>query len=372
MKPLFLFGTLRFLPLLETVLGTLDHLSMTHAELPGFLVRSVDEGPFPMIVSAPDGKTTGLLVQGLRQTDFDRLDFYEGAFGYIAQQVMLADGQEALVYFPQPDLWTPHGEWSFEEWRDQYGALSIHAAREAMSYHGVKPPAEVGAMFPMIRSRAWSRMNAMNSKHGALTLSGTVEITEQRRPYANYFTLEEYDLRHDRFDGSLSPEVSRAVFISSDAALVLPYDPHRDRVLLVEQVRLGPVARGDRAVWQLEPIAGRVDAGESAEQAARREAFEEAGLELEALEPVAEAYCSPGSSSEFYYIYVGLADLADEVAGLGGLEAEDEDIRSHLVSFDALMEMCANLEISNAPLILACYWLAHHRDRLRNGADDTL
>ena len=44
------------------------------------------------------------------------------------------------------------------------------------------------------------------------------------------------------------------------------HDPVRDRVLVVEQFRMGPYARGDRHPWQLEPIAGRIDGGESAEQ----------------------------------------------------------------------------------------------------------
>ena len=72
-----------------------------------------------------------------------------------------------------------------------------------------------------------------------------------------------------------------------------------------------------------------------------------------------------GSSSEFFYIYVGLADLHDGLEGTGGLASEHEDIRCHLLSFDKLMEMTESFAVRNAPLALAALWLARHRDRLR-------
>jgi nudix-type nucleoside diphosphatase (YffH/AdpP family) len=143
-------------------------------------------------------------------------------------------------------------------------------------------------------------------------------------------------------------------------------------VLVVEQIRLGPVVRGDRTQWQLEPIAGRVDAGETPEEAVRREAVEEAGLKLGALEKIGEVYPSPGTSSEFYYLYLGLADLTDDSAGTGGLADENEDIRSRVMSFDELMMRVESFDIANAPLGMAAYYLAYHRDRLRSvGTADT-
>jgi nudix-type nucleoside diphosphatase (YffH/AdpP family) len=237
-----------------------------------------------------------------------------------------------------------------------------------MGYLGTVSPQDVARMFPMIRARAWSRVNARHSVHGEGTLSGRVEVTRRFRAYADYFALDDYVLSHETFAGRMTRELKRAVFLASDAALVLPYDPRHDRVLLVEQMRMGPLARGDGSLWQLEPIAGRLDPGEAPQDAARREALEETGLALGALEAVAEAYCSPGNSSEFYYIYVGLADLPDRVAGTGGLDAEDEDIRSHVMSFKRLMDLCESRKVCNAPLVLAAYWLAHHRSRLRADA----
>lgn len=369
MISLFFYGTLRHLPLLEIVLGRpADDIDVTPDVLPEHAVLAVAEGPFPCIVPRAGVFAEGVLVKGLSPQDIERLNFYEGSFAYDLCDVTLQSGQTAQVYFPQEGLWTPKTAWDLQQWEADWGALSCFAAREVMDYLGRYSAAQVARMFPMIRMRAASMVNAAQSTQGQGTLHGKVDIARINRVYTNYFALNEYHLSHERFDGSMSDVLERAVFLASDAALVLPYDPVRDRVMLVEQMRMGPVARGDRALWQFEPIAGRVDPGETPEQTAHRESMEEAGIALQSLEKVAEVYASPGCSTEFFYIYIGLADLPDRATGIGGLETEDEDIRSHLMSFDALMQMVDALQAANSPLVIAAYWLARHRDRLRLGA----
>lgn len=370
-RPLFVFGTLIYPPLLEAVVGDAAHLKLTPARLAGYRVSGVAGGNFPGIESHPDSFADGMTIGGLTAADKARLDFYEKAFDYAREGAVLDDGREVDVYLPARDRWTLRGPWSLDDWIRDESEISLRAAREVMEYVGRKTPGETGRMFPMIRARAWSSVNAGKSRHGAGTLHGTVTVTQHERPYASYFAVDEYMLRHERFDGTMSQEVLRAVFRAPDAALVLPYDPVRDRVLVVEQIRMGPLARGDRSLWQFEPVAGRLDPGEAPQDAARREAHEEAGLEIGEMWPIAETYCSPGNSSEFYYIYLGFADLPDRATGTGGLEAEHEDIRSHLLSFDALMTLCDAQRAANAPLVMAAYWLARHRDRLRRKAGIT-
>ena len=367
MRNLFIYGTLRHLPLLELVLGRgAEALDLAPAILPGYRVSAAAEGPFPTIAKEDSADARGLLVRGLTGEDFARLDFYEGAFDYDLVPVTLADGEAAEVYLPQPGRWQEAGPWSLAEWEEDWAALSCHAAQEVMGYMGQRPRAEVDAMFPMVRRRAWQRVLAGLGGHDAAALRGRVEIIRRDRVYADFFALDEFTLRHETFAGGMSAEIERAVFVSADAALVLPYDPVRDRVLLVEQIRMGPLARGDAARWQLEPIAGHIDPGENPKDAARREALEEAGLTLTRLEPVANVYASPGNATEFFHIFVGLADLPDAVTGTGGLASEHEDIRSHLLSFEELMAQADAQALANAPLVASAYWLARHRDRLRS------
>jgi nudix-type nucleoside diphosphatase (YffH/AdpP family) len=159
--------------------------------------------------------------------------------------------------------------------------------------------------------------------------------------------------------------LTRELFVVGDAVTVLPYDPARDRVLVIEQFRMGPFGRGDPLPWQLEAIAGRIDPGETPEDAARREAVEEAGLLLGTLEKVAEYYPTPGAVAEYLFSYVALCDLPDGVDGVFGAEEEAEDIKGHLLSFDRLVEVMAAGEIGNAPLLLTVLWLQRERGRLR-------
>ncbi|MGJ8545492.1 MAG: NUDIX domain-containing protein [Sulfitobacter sp.] len=367
MRNLFFYGTLRHLPLLELVLGRgLDHIKQSPAVLGDYAALSVAEGPFPALTAQSGARAEGVFVEGLDARDIARLDFYEGSFAYDLIETRLEGGQMAEVYLPQPGRWQLRDAWSLAAWEAEWAALSVEAAREVMGYFGVKSRAQVDAMFPMIRARAASKLNAANSRHGAGLLGGEVQVQSHNRAYADYFMFDEYQLRHSKFDGSLSDVLDRGVFVTVDVAIVLPYDPVRDRVLLVEQFRIGPWRRGDKP-WQLEPIAGRLDPGEAPDDCARREAQEEAGISIGALEKIAECYPSPGTSTEFYHMYVGICDLPDEVAGLGGLPAEYEDIRSHLLSFEALMAMNAGCAVANAPLVTASYWLSHHRNRLRSG-----
>ena len=199
-------------------------------------------------------------------------------------------------------------------------------------------------------------------------LSGDdVEVLEQRRPYTNYFSMIEHDLRFRRFDGGMSARVTRAGLIAGDAATVLPYDAAADTVLLIEQFRFGPWARGDRRPWTLEPIAGRTDPGDDAEETARREAREEAGLEIGRLERIAAFYPTTGAMSEYVVSFVGLCDLSDRSGVVGGAAAEDEDILSHVIPFERLMHLVASGEAENAPLLISAWWLAANRDRLRRG-----
>ncbi|WP_299294361.1 NUDIX domain-containing protein [uncultured Tateyamaria sp.] len=373
MKNLFFYGSLRHVPLLEFVLGRgADQLDLSDAALADHAVLAAPGGVFPVLVPQAGAVAQGILVRGLSEADVARLRFYEGGFDYDLCQIKLISGAQAEVFMPSPTVEVTEAAWALDRWVQDWGAMSLAAADEVMAAYGVASPEEIAARFPRIRARAWSRVLAKSGRHGQGVLDGRVEIVDRRRAHTNFFGLDEIQLRHETFDGGMSEVLDRAVFISSDAAVVLPYDPVRDRVLLVEQIRLGAVGRHDSVVWQMEPVAGLVDPGERPEDAAHREAFEEAGLRFVALEPVGECYASPGSSTDFFHLYVGLCDLPDEAGGVGGEESEGENIRSHLMSFEALLELAEARKTANVPLTLLTYWLAHHRTRLRSGAQSVV
>ena len=118
----------------------------------------------------------------------------------------------------------------------------------------------------------------------------------------------------------------------------------------------------------LEPVAGLVDAGEDPADTARREAREETGLELGEMIPMARGYASPGYSTEHFHCFLALCDLSGEAGGLGGLEAEQEDIRSHVLPYDAAMALLDSGEITALPLATMLLWLARWREQARASA----
>ena len=187
----------------------------------------------------------------------------------------------------------------------------------------------------------------------------------KRVVYRGFFSVEEHDLSYRKFNNQQSSILTRSALISSDAVIVLPYDPVNDRILLIEQFRSGPYVKGDKNPWVLEPIAGLIDEGETPEGAGIREAKEEAHLEIKRLELVARSYPSPGISTEFFHQYIGIVELLDKSDLIAGLSSENEDIRSHIFECEQFFEMIERGKVNVGPLILLGLWLSKNRTKLR-------
>ena len=186
-----------------------------------------------------------------------------------------------------------------------------------------------------------------------------VEVSERKVVFDGFFRIVRYRLRHRLFAGGMGPELVRELFERGAAVVVLPYDPERGRVVLVEQFRIGALER-ERDPWLLEPVAGIVEAGESAPEVARREALEEAGLELLDLVPIGSYYPSPGGSSEICEAFIARVDSRD-AGGLFGLADHGEDIRAHVVPLATALTWLDSGRVRVASTIVTLQWLALHR-----------
>jgi len=190
-----------------------------------------------------------------------------------------------------------------------------------------------------------------------------VEVLQRETCFKGFYRLDRLHLRHRQFAGGMGPQLSRELFVRHDAVCVLPYDPQRDAVVLIEQFRVGAMDKSANP-WLLELVAGLIDKDEQPEEVAHREAEEEADLQLTALWPITQYYPSPGGSDERVHLYVGRCS-SEGVGGVHGLAEEGEDIRVHVWPLEDALQAVKDGRIDNAASIIALQWLALNRTEVR-------
>ncbi|GKW42609.1 ADP-ribose diphosphatase [Pectobacterium parvum] len=190
-----------------------------------------------------------------------------------------------------------------------------------------------------------------------------VEIIARETLYDGFFSLERYRFRHRLFNGGMSGEVSREILERGHAVVLLPYDPVRDEVVLIEQIRIAAYDTS-ASPWLFELVAGMIEPGESHEEVARREAEEEAGLRVGRCRPIINYLASPGGTSERLAVMVGEVDTRT-AKGIHGLAEENEDIRVHVVSRQQSYQWVEEGIVDNAASVIALQWLALHHEELK-------
>ena len=191
------------------------------------------------------------------------------------------------------------------------------------------------------------------------------EILAREVLFQGFFRVDRLHLQHDRFDGTPSPTFTRELFHRSPkVAAVLLFDPQHDKVVLVEQFRAAPAAAGLNP-WMIEIVMGMVDANETPEQAARREALEEAGCAIRTLHPIANFFSSPGGTSEHIHMFAGRITAPAE-GGIFGVSSENEDIRAHVIDAAKAISLLYANKIRDAQTLVALQWFAMHHTDLRN------
>ena len=364
------FGAMTYMPLLSRIIRREGVVKSYPIRLDNACLTS-ELASFPCPTTRTGSYVDGLLLSDLTAEEEKRLIFFSGVINAEPRAYQLPEGKDTTVFWSQNAAGSECAQFEPEKWIANWSAIALEATQEIMSYYKHKSMVEVRAGLPMILLRAHARVQATMGVPANIRSRiqyDQVEVVQQDSPHMGFFATRDFRLRHPTFSGGQSPIVRREVFVATDAAIVLPYDPVHDRVLLVEQFRMGPFGRGDIRPWMLEPVAGRVDPGETPEATARRECEEEAGLTLHRLEKISSHYCSPGCSTEYFHLFLGICDLPDITTGQGGLDSEDEDIRTHVLLYEDAMDLLTTGEADNGPLVLSLLWLARERERLRSVA----
>lgn len=183
-----------------------------------------------------------------------------------------------------------------------------------------------------------------------------VEIIEKQFLYQGFVQVESVTIRHRLFQNSeFTPIMKREIVHRREAAGVLVHDPKQQKFLLIEQFRAATINSSDTS-WQLEIIAGLIDAGEDATNCLKREALEEANCLIQQLDFVHRYYPSAGASNEVFNFYVATANLSQS-GGIYGEASEGENIKVHIFNYSDISALFSSGYLRNAPVIIALQWL---------------
>jgi ADP-ribose pyrophosphatase len=182
--------------------------------------------------------------------------------------------------------------------------------------------------------------------------------------HSGFLKLSRYDFEVERHGGD-SRILTWEVMVRGNAVAVLGYDSQRDQIVLVNEFRPGALIGGDYPFTD-NLVAGGIGSGEV--NAAVREMQEETGLRLRdpmIIHP--GAYVSSGGTSEKVALVVGFVDT-EEAGGVHGNPSESEDILTRVLWADEFIRRVTAAEITDLKTLLAGYWFAANRERLRSRA----
>ncbi len=189
----------------------------------------------------------------------------------------------------------------------------------------------------------------------------TVRVSEPQSIARAFLTYDRYETAIMR-DGDPPLKQTRDVIRAGGVAAVLPVDVARGQIVLLRQFRLAAhLATGHGELVEI--VAGRVEKGESAKDAAARECFEEIGLHPGKLVELYSVLSTPGITDELVTFFLGVVDTS-AVPSRGGTD-ESEDVRPFVVSIDDAIAALNSGAVKNALLVSAMQWLALHKHELK-------
>ncbi len=185
-------------------------------------------------------------------------------------------------------------------------------------------------------------------------MSSKFKILGKKNLHDGFFKMNEIILKYKKHDGSWSNKVKRELFGGAQVSCLLPYDPKKKEIILIQQFRPGTISK-DVDNYLFEIVAGIIDQGENPETAAKRECYEETGCKVKKLTPIQGYFPAPGSSESFYHLFLGEIDTF-EGTRIMGLENENEDIFVKSYRISEIKEKMINGEILNGVTLIALQW----------------
>jgi nudix-type nucleoside diphosphatase (YffH/AdpP family) len=180
-------------------------------------------------------------------------------------------------------------------------------------------------------------------------IESRVKLRDLKILSKNYYTLRQASFDFQRRDGQWQHQ-ERESYDIGDAAVVLPFDRARDRVLLIKQFRW-PMYEWGYHQLMIEAVAGKLD-GDTPQDCIVKEAMEEAGAVISNPRLVTWCFVSPGAVKERVSCFLADYDSTAPRAKGGGHADEGEDIEVLEMPLDQALAMIGRGEIVDMKTIL--------------------
>ena len=193
-------------------------------------------------------------------------------------------------------------------------------------------------------------------------MNSKFKIINKKNIYNGFFKMNEVTLKYRKYNGNWSNIIKRELFGGAQVSAVLPYDPKKKEIVLIQQFRPGTISKNTDNYLN-EIVAGIIDPGESAETAARRECLEETGCEVKKLTSIQNYFPAPGSSESYYHLFLGeISTFSGE--RIMGLKTENEDIFVKSYKVEDVKKMLNNGSILNGLTLIAIQWFFLNLDKI--------
>jgi ADP-ribose pyrophosphatase len=175
-----------------------------------------------------------------------------------------------------------------------------------------------------------------------------------------YRDYHRYSVTLQGKDGPVVQE--RDVLIAGKVIVVIPIDVARQEIALIRQFRV-PAHLANGRGDLVEFVAGRVEAGESLIEAARRECKEEIGFGPGKVAELFTFLSTPGVTDEEITIFLAAVDTTKVHEG-PLITPDGEQLYVHRVSIDAAISALDRHTMRGSPLIIGLQWLALNRENI--------
>jgi nudix-type nucleoside diphosphatase (YffH/AdpP family) len=178
--------------------------------------------------------------------------------------------------------------------------------------------------------------------------SKRVRIRQVNTLSDDWYVLKKTTFDYLMRDGSWKT-VARETYDRGNGAVILPINRERGTVLLTRQFRFPAYVNGLEDGMLIEACAGLLD-NQSPEEAIRREAEEELGVNVQEVRKILECYMSPGSVTEKLFFFV--AEYNSPAGVDAGNTDEGEDIEVIEVPLKEALRWIDNGRIQDAKTII--------------------